>query len=51
MPRKRHTAEEIIKLLRLIEIEIQQGRTAEQACKVKAYRFKVTTAGVRNTVV
>lgn len=33
MPRKHYKPEEIIKILRLIEIAIQQGRSAEQACK------------------
>ena len=33
MPRKRYQPEEIIKILRLIEIEMGQGRTAGQACK------------------
>ena len=33
MPRKRYTPEEIIKLLRLVEIEVGQGRTTGQACK------------------
>ena len=33
MPRKHFKAEEIIKILRLIEIEMGQGRTAGQACK------------------
>ena len=33
MPRKRHTSEEIIKLLRLVEIETGQGKTTGQACK------------------
>jgi putative transposase len=33
MPTKRYTPEEIIKLLRLVEIETGQGKTAGQACK------------------
>ena len=33
MARKRYQPEEIIKILRLIEIEMGQGRTAGQACK------------------
>ena len=33
MPNKRYTPEEIIKLLRLMEIEIGQGKTTAQACK------------------
>ncbi len=33
MPRKHYKPEEIIKILRLIEIAIQQGKSAELACK------------------
>jgi transposase-like protein len=33
MPRKHHTPEEIIKLLRLVEIEVGKGKKAGQACK------------------
>ena len=33
MPRKHCKSEEIIKILRLIEISIQQGKSAELACK------------------
>ena len=33
MPIKRYTPEEIIKLLRLVEIETGQGKTTTQACK------------------
>ena len=33
MPRKHYAPEEIIKLLRLVEIEVGRGKTAGQACK------------------
>jgi transposase-like protein len=33
MPRKHYKPEEVIKLLRLVEIEVGQGRTTGQACK------------------
>ena len=33
MPRKHYKPEEIIKLLRLVEIEIGKGQTAGLACK------------------
>ena len=33
MPRKHYQPEEIIKLLRLVEIEVGQGKTTGQACK------------------
>jgi len=33
MARKKYAPEEIIKLLRLVEIEMSQGKSAGQACK------------------
>lgn len=33
MPRKHYSPEEIIKLLRLVEIEVSKGKTPGQACK------------------
>ncbi len=33
MPRKHYASEEIIKLLRLVEIEVGKGKTTGQACK------------------
>ena len=33
MPNKKYTPEEIIKLLRLVEVETGQGKTTAQACK------------------
>lgn len=33
MPRKRYTPEEIIKLLRLVEIKVGKGKDTRQACK------------------
>lgn len=33
MPVKRYSSEQIIKLLRLIEVEVGQGKTIGQACK------------------
>ncbi len=33
MPRKHYQPEEVIKLLRLVEIEVGQGKTTGQACK------------------
>lgn len=35
MPRKRFTPEEIIKLLRLVEIEVAKGRTAGDGASTK----------------
>ena len=53
MARKKYTAEEIIKLLRLIEIEINEGLTAERACKKQAisvqsyYRWRKEYGGLK----
>ena len=33
MPRKHYKPEEVIKLIRLVEIEIGRGKTTSQACK------------------
>jgi DNA-binding NarL/FixJ family response regulator len=33
MPRKRHTAEQIIGLLRQAEVELAQGRTVGEICR------------------
>jgi transposase-like protein len=33
MPRRRYSPEEIIKLLRLVELEVGRGKNAAQACK------------------
>ena len=51
MPRKHYPPEEIIKLLRLVEIEVGQGKTTGQACKQLGFLNKVTIAGIKNTVV
>lgn len=40
MPRKHYKAEEIIKLLRLIEIAIQQGKSTELACKEQSISYQ-----------
>ena len=51
MARKSYKPEEIIKLLRLVEIEVGKGQTTGLACKQLALPSKVIIAGVRNTVV
>jgi hypothetical protein len=48
MPRKRHTAEQIIGLLRQAEAELAQGRMVGEVCRVFGYRRQHSTAGVRN---
>ena len=37
MPRKHYTSEEIIKLLRLVEIEVGKGKTIGHACKQQGF--------------
>ena len=37
MPRKHYTAEEIIKLLRLVEIEVGKGKTIGHSCKQQGF--------------
>ena len=37
MPRKHYSPEEIIKLLRLVEIEVGRGKTAAHACKTLGF--------------
>lgn len=37
MPRKRYTPEEIIKLIRLVEIEVAKGKTTGEACKALGF--------------
>lgn len=52
MPRKTYKPEEIIKLLRLIEIAIQQGSSTELACKEQSisiqsyYRWRKEYGGL-----
>ena len=51
MPRKRYTPEEIIKLLRLVEIEVGQGKTPPgKPTSTLAPSNKATTAGTRKMV-
>jgi len=40
MPRKHYKPEEIVKLLRLIEIAVQQGQSVEQACKEQSVSYQ-----------
>ena len=53
MPRKHYSPEEIIKLLRLVEIEIGRGKTTAQACKAQGfteqsyYRWRKEYGGLR----
>ena len=52
MARKRYTPEDIIKILRLVEIDIGQGRITGQACKTAGiteqtyYRWRKENGGL-----
>jgi hypothetical protein len=53
IPRKRHTAEQIIGLLRPAEVELAQGRTVTAMCwrlgvsAAAFYRWRADTNGTR----
>ena len=49
MSKKRFSAEQIVVVLRQIEVLMSQGKAAPVACRERAYRSKVTIAGERNT--
>ena len=49
MPRKRHTAEQIIRKLREAEVELAQGKTTGEVCKKLGITSRRTIAGVRST--
>jgi len=44
MPRKHYTSEEIIKLLRLVEIEVGKGKTIGHACKQQGFDLPPVTS-------
>ena len=48
MPNKRYKAEQIVTLLRQIEVGIANGKTTPQACKEVEITCKPTTAGGKN---
>ena len=50
MPMKRYKPEQIVTLLRQIEVEIANGKTTPQACKeAEITHTDVTTAGEKNS--
>ncbi len=51
MPKKRFSAEQIVTLLRQIEVLMAQGNPAPEPAGKLAYRSRVIIAGARNTVV
>ena len=42
MPKKRFSAEQIVTLLRQIEVSMAQGKSAPEACRMRAYRSRTT---------
>ncbi len=49
MPMKRYKPEQIVNLLRQIEVEIANGKTTPQACKEAEITSRPTTAGEKNS--
>ena len=49
MPKKRFGAEQIVTLLRQIEVSMAQGKPTPVACRDRGYRNRVIIAGARNT--
>jgi hypothetical protein len=49
--KKRFKAEQIVVLLRQIEVLMSQGKAAPVACRKPEYRSRAIIAGGRNTVV
>ena len=48
MAKKRFSAEQIVTLLRQIEVLMAQGKSAPEACRDAGYRNRVFTAGARS---
>ena len=49
MPKKRFSAEQVVTLLRQIEVSISTGRSTQMACREAGIRNKVTIAGGKST--
>ena len=49
MPTRNYKPEQIVTILRQIEVQMANGKTAPQACKEAKYTRRPTTAGGRNT--
>ena len=50
MPMKRYKPEQIVALLRQIEVEMANGKTTAQACKKPRSPFRPSTAGGKSSV-
>jgi hypothetical protein len=51
MARKKHSPEQIVAILRQIEVEVANHKPTGQACRKRALPNKPTIAGARNTAV
>jgi len=49
MPKKRFSAEQIVVVLRQIEVFMSQGKTPAVACREAGIRSRAIIAGERNT--
>ena len=49
MPIKRYKTEQIVTILRQIEVELRMESSIPQACKEAEIRYRRSTAGGRNT--
>ena len=49
MPMKKYKPEQIVTLLRQVEVELANGKTTPQACKEARSLHRRTTAGGRNS--
>ena len=48
MPKKRFSAEQIVTLLRQIEVSMAQGKSPRRPVGLQRYRSRAITAGARN---
>jgi hypothetical protein len=51
MARKRHPLEETIGKLRVVEVELAEGQSAQQACRKIGVTAHTSTGGARSTAV
>jgi hypothetical protein len=49
MPMKKHKPEQIVALLRQIEVEIANGKSTPQPARMQRSRFRRTTAGEKSS--
>jgi hypothetical protein len=49
MPMKKHKPEQILSLLRQIEVQMANGKSTPQACRKQRSPFRRSTAGEKST--